>query len=318
MENIGIFIDAENISYNDLPYIMMEIKNYGRIILARIYGDWSDPMMEKWKQYLISYALEPVHCAKLPRKNSVDIKIIDDIYDILYLRNCLSTYILVSNDIDYLTVGRKIKLFGKNFVTFGYANCSEMLKNVSDKFVNISLLNFSEEKNITLEVENIFEDEDTSDEEIEIKKTGDEIADNIFDIMANEKHYPLKELKNKLKKRLNINSDELQSLIKNNYNTQFRIAEVYNTNKEKIYDITSINSDVHKTVDEQFLAVFQMSDSNEIILSQFKEKLALLINNFDQRIWGFKGFKDMIKTMFVGKFDIVDRGTTQYIKNLIF
>ena len=47
--NVGIFIDAENIRYVDLPYIMMEAKKYGRIIVSRLYADWTEMCMDKWK-----------------------------------------------------------------------------------------------------------------------------------------------------------------------------------------------------------------------------------------------------------------------------
>lgn len=325
MENIGIFIDAENIRPTDLPYIMIEAKKFGRIIVSRIYADWSQSGLEKWKPHLVTYALEPIHCVKLPRKNSVDIKLIDDIYDILYFKNTVLTYIIVSNDVDFLTVSRKIKLFGKNLITFGYNNCNEVLKNVSDKFINISLLNIEEDlpefvRKETLELENVFGDDDeemTDNDEIEIRKTGDTFLDCAFEIMNGERHYNFKELRNKLKKRLNLSSEEIITNIQNKYYNIFRIGEPTSCGKEKIYDITSINSDVHPTIDEQFLAVFQMADNNEIILSQYKEKLGILINNFDQRIWGFTRFKDMIKTIFVNRFEIVDKGNSQYIKNLI-
>ena len=106
--NIGIFVDAENVSHVDMPYIMMEVKKFGRVIVNRLYADWSSPAVEKWKPHLVQYAMEPVHCAKLPKKNSVDIKMIDDIYDILYFKQSVDTYILVTNDMDYLTCCRKI------------------------------------------------------------------------------------------------------------------------------------------------------------------------------------------------------------------
>jgi len=328
--NVGIFIDAENIRYVDLPYIMMEAKKYGRIIVSRLYADWTEMCMDKWKNHIVNYGIEPVHCPKLPKKNSVDIKLIDDIYDILYFKQSVHTYIIVSNDVDYLTPSRKIKLFGKLLVTFGYSNCSEVLKNVADKFVNISLLIMDDEETAELiskdhiELENVFEtdneDETDSlidDEETSVKTTGDQFIDTVFEIMNGERHFIYKEMKNKLRKRLGLSSDQVDKKIIQ-FSGFFRVANVHNTSREKIYDITSINSDVHLTIDDQFRAIFQMSDSNELIVSQFREKLSLLINNFDQRIWGFTRFKDMVKTMFVGKYDIVDLGNSQYIKNLLF
>ena len=295
MNNVGVFIDAENISYSDIPYIMMEITNIGRIIVNRVYADWAAPYVENWKEYIISYGLEPIHCPKIPRKNSIDIKMIDEIYDILYFKQTVDTYILVSNDVDYLTAARKIKLLGKTLITFGYNNCSQMLKNVSDKFININLLNINEQsqeeikqdiipKTEQIELDNVFDTnmEELTDDEIPTRKIGDDIADAIFEIMNNERHLNMSTLRHRIKKKLSI--EKLEEQIKRKYYAFFRIVNLPGK-KKKIYDITSINSDVHHTIDEQFLAVFQMADSNEIILPKFREKLLLIINNFDQRMW---------------------------------
>jgi len=323
MTNVGVFVDAENISYSDLPYILMEIRDIGRIIVNRVYADWSSPSIENWKQYIIAYGLEPIHCPKIPRKNSIDIKMIDDIYDILYFKQTVDVYVLVSNDVDYLTVARKIKLFGKIFITMGYNNCSEMLKNVFDKFINISLLNMDEKtidndiniENDLIDLDNVFENnmDENTEEEIPVKKTGDELADAIFEIMNNEKHLNLSTLKHRIKKIISV--EKLEEQIKRKYPHFFRVVASPGK-KKKVYDITAINSDVHNTIDEQFYSVFQMVDCNEIILSQFRDKLVLIINNFDQRMWGFTGFKEMIQTLFLGKFDIIDKNNSQYIVNL--
>jgi len=327
MTTVGVFIDAENISYVDLPFIMMEIKNMGRLLVTRVYADWTTSSVDNWKQYIISYALEPIHCPKIPRKNSIDIKMIDDIYDILYFRNTIDTFVLVSNDVDYLTAARKIKLYGKTLVTIGYSNCSEILRNVSDKFIDISLLHISQNENSNdqelfndlegelIDLDNVFENscDELSDDESKTRRTGDELADAIFEIMNNEKHLNVSTLKHRIKKKINV--EKLEEKIKRKYHHFFRVVN-YPGKKKKIYDITSINSDVYNTIDEQFLSVFQNVESNEIMLSQFREKLSLIINNFDHRMWGFTVFKEMIQSIFFGKFEIIDKGSSQYIVNL--
>jgi hypothetical protein len=313
MNNIGVFIDSENISHIDIPSIMLEIKKYGRIIVNRVYADWTINFTENWKNLIILNGLEPIHCPKIPRKNSIDIKIIDDIYDILYFRQTVDTYILVSNDIDYLTCARKIKLYGKSLVVFGYDNCSEMLKNTSDEFVNISLINIGgridnkiyEEQ---LELENVFDEE--MGEDIS-KKYDDDFLNNIFEIMNNEKHLNMATLKHRIKKRI----EKLDEYIKKKYNNYFIITKPIGK-KKKIYNITSINSDVHKTILEQFIAIFQLCNTNELLLTKFNEKLSLIINNFDYKLWGFNSFKEMIQTLFNGKLDIINNNNYQYIVNL--
>lgn len=327
MTTVGVFIDAENISYVDLPFIMMEIKNMGRLLVTRVYADWTTSAVDNWKQYIISYALEPIHCPKIPRKNSIDIKMIDDIYDILYFRNTIDTYVLVSNDVDYLTAARKIKLYGKTLVTIGYSNCSEILRNVSDKFIDISLLHINHNENSNdqelfndlegefIDLDNVFENscDELSDDESKTRRTGDELADAIFEIMNNEKHINFKTLKHRMKQKYNFTN--IKSTIKNKYHKLFRIPESYS--KNKIYDISPIGISVHNSLEDQFAAVFELCETNELVLPKFKEKLLLLINNFDQRMWGFTRFKDMIQTLFPNRFESEERGTTSLIRNLV-
>lgn len=236
MTTVGVFIDAENISYVDLPFIMMEIKNMGRLLVTRVYADWTTSAVDNWKQYIISYALEPIHCPKIPRKNSIDIKMIDDIYDILYFRNTIDTYVLVSNDVDYLTAARKIKLYGKTLVTIGYSNCSEILRNVSDKFIDISLLHINQNENSNdqelfndlegdlIDLDNVFENscDELSDDESKTRRTGDELADAIFEIMNNEKHLNVSTLKHRIKKKINV--EKLEEKIKRKYHHFFRVV----------------------------------------------------------------------------------------------
>ena len=41
LENIALFIDAENISYTKLEGIIEKISANGRIVVKRAYGDWT-------------------------------------------------------------------------------------------------------------------------------------------------------------------------------------------------------------------------------------------------------------------------------------
>lgn len=313
-KNVGVFIDVENVSHNDLPYIMIEAKKFGRIIVNRLYADWTSPIVEKWKQYLITYGLEPIHCAKIPKKNSVDIKMIDDIYDILYFTRTVDIYILVSNDIDYLTCSRKIRLLGKYLVSFGYGNCSQVLRNVSDKFVNIDLLNMNEdsiEKEKEKEKDKL--DLDVFNEvDVEIRKFGDNFVDKMFEVMNGKRHKSYIEFCNQMEERgfcMENFEDEIDK-----YSKYFTIG--ITKNKKKIYDITSINL-ICDTIYEEIAEVFQINCINEMLMPQLKEKIVCWINNFDQRLWGFNRFKDMIMVVFSGKLEVVDRGSSQYVINLM-
>ena len=319
-KNVGVFVDMENVSHNDLPYILMEVKKFGRIIVSRVYADWTTSVVEKWRQYLTTYALEPVHCARLPKKNSVDIKMIDDIYDILYFKRTVDIYVLVSNDIDYLTCSRKIKLFGKYLITFGYGNCSEVLKNVSDKFVNISLLNMREDtvEREQIDVENVEREqidvEDVFGEvNIDVRRVGERFVDTVFEVMGGRRYKNLGEFMKQME-RSGYGMEDFEDILKK-YSQYFRIGTY--KNKKILYDITSIDSEVHRTIDEQIQAVYQLSDTNEMMMAQLKEKMVFLSNDFDQRVWGFNRFKDMVIVLFSGKLEVFERANSVFVKNLM-
>ena len=113
-------------------------------------------------------------------------------------------------------------------------------------------------------------------------------------------------------KGYNINDleDKLENL-----NNNFKVAMV--KSRKKVFDISSINSDVHNTIYDQVSAVFQLSDANELILPLLKEKIAFLANKFDQRLWGFNRFKDLVTILFDNKLEIIERGSSVYVKNLM-
>ena len=140
MKNIGIFIDGENINPKDYTCIYEEISTLGRIIVSRVYADWSSSLAEKWNELAMNYALEMIHCAKLPRKNSVDIRIIDDIYEFLYETQTVDKFYLISTDADFITPARRVRRKGKEFYGVGYSNSSILLKKVCDKFIPIEML----------------------------------------------------------------------------------------------------------------------------------------------------------------------------------
>ena len=86
INNVGVFIDGENFSYNKFQIYYDKLKDFENIIVKRLYGDYSSIFYDSWKQNCINYGLEQIHCPKISKKNSTDMKIMDDIYDFLYLK----------------------------------------------------------------------------------------------------------------------------------------------------------------------------------------------------------------------------------------
>ena len=92
--NIAVYIDGDNANYKDFLYVYEEIKKHGRVIIGRIYGDWTKTEMKGWKDISITYALESINCFGLSKKNSTDIYLICDLLQDLYKNPHIHTYII--------------------------------------------------------------------------------------------------------------------------------------------------------------------------------------------------------------------------------
>lgn len=59
--NIAVLIDGANSQPALFEKIMLEVSRYGRpTIRRRIYGDWTSPNINSWKECLHDHAVAPV------------------------------------------------------------------------------------------------------------------------------------------------------------------------------------------------------------------------------------------------------------------
>ena len=106
---IAMLIDAENVSYKKLESIIEKTYRYGKITVRRIYGDFTNPQMEKWSEELLKFSFRPVQNFKHTNsKNSSDIALVIDAMDILYSEN-VDCFVLVSSDSDFAGLASRIR-----------------------------------------------------------------------------------------------------------------------------------------------------------------------------------------------------------------
>ncbi len=62
MENlkIAVLIDGDNASVKSIENTLSKIAHYGTITIKRVYGDWSRPNLNKWKDYANKYSIRSV------------------------------------------------------------------------------------------------------------------------------------------------------------------------------------------------------------------------------------------------------------------
>jgi len=52
--------DADNAQVSTIPGIVKDIESRGECHIRRVYGDWTQPYLKKWKPLTQQYSLNPV------------------------------------------------------------------------------------------------------------------------------------------------------------------------------------------------------------------------------------------------------------------
>lgn len=137
--NVGIYIDGENISYKDYEKIYSQAAEYGNIIIKKVYSDFSQETSNNWNQLALKEAFDCIHQPSKEKdsekiNNAIDIRLIIDLLIDLFERN-IDTFIIATNDSDYATVIFKLKEREKIVIGLGNKNVSKNLVKSFSEFI---------------------------------------------------------------------------------------------------------------------------------------------------------------------------------------
>ncbi|MWP63049.1 NYN domain-containing protein [Gilliamella sp. Pas-s25] len=148
IQKLAVLIDADNISSDIVAPLLDEIAKYGITSVKRLYGDWSSPQLNKWKEKLLPYAITPVQqFAYTKGKNATDMAMVIDAMDLLY-SNLFDIFCIVSSDSDFTRLALRIRENGIAVYGFGSNKTPESLRKACDKFIYLENLT-KIEKNLT-------------------------------------------------------------------------------------------------------------------------------------------------------------------------
>lgn len=115
----AVLIDADNVPEKYIKTIMDEISNYGLATYKRIYGDWTNTRLTKWKGVLLDNSITPVQqYGYTTGKNATDSAMIIDAMDILYSGN-VDGFCLVTSDSDFTRLATRLRESGMDVVGMG-------------------------------------------------------------------------------------------------------------------------------------------------------------------------------------------------------
>ena len=114
---IALLIDSDNVSAKYFSIILDELSQYGKVTYRRLYGDFTNPKANGWKQALLDYSIEQIQqVAFTTGKNATDSKMIIDAMDILYKGN-VDCFCLATSDSDFTNLAMRFR--NDNIVVIG-------------------------------------------------------------------------------------------------------------------------------------------------------------------------------------------------------
>lgn len=140
---LAILIDADNTFsiIEKLDALFEEISTYGDASVRRIYGDWTDQRLNRWKEHLPQHAIQPVQqYANTRGKNATDSALIIDAMDLLYTAP-LDGFCIISSDSDFTRLAIRLREAGKLVYGIGEAKTPNSLIKACNKFIYVEILN---------------------------------------------------------------------------------------------------------------------------------------------------------------------------------
>jgi hypothetical protein len=138
--NLAVLIDGDNIPSAPVKEMMEEIAKYGNPTIKRIYGDWTKPNLNKWKNLLLENAITPIQqYGYTTGKNATDSAMIIDAMDILYSEK-VGGFCLVSSDSDFTRLATRLREAGMQVIGIGEKKTPNPFIVACDKFIYVEIL----------------------------------------------------------------------------------------------------------------------------------------------------------------------------------
>jgi len=158
-EDLAVFIDWENIyistvtEYGAKPNvsaILEKSREYGRIVSATAYADWTDGDFRDAPPTLYSNGISPRYISaryfpggrsQKRRTNSIDVMLAVECADFLHYHPQVDTYVLVTGDGDFIPLVSLLRSRGKKVVVIGVSEATSYhLIESADHFISYASL----------------------------------------------------------------------------------------------------------------------------------------------------------------------------------
>lgn len=140
VDRFAVFVDADNIPAPLMSKCLDHIKERGRIVSCKVFGDFSRPALLPWKTVCLNYNLEAIMAWHKSGKNSSDLKICQACVHMMYTHTNINHYILITGDGDFTTIIQDLKMREKYVMCMGLrSSSSSILQTCCDEFIDLTV-----------------------------------------------------------------------------------------------------------------------------------------------------------------------------------
>jgi len=143
---LAVLIDADNVPSAGLKEMMEEVAKYGTPTFKRIYGDWTNPHLTRWKGPLLTHAITPIQQYSYTQgKNATDSAMIIDAMDILYTGK-VDGFCIISSDSDFTRLALRLREAGMLVIGMGQRKTPAPFIAACNKFIYVEILKPEKDK----------------------------------------------------------------------------------------------------------------------------------------------------------------------------
>ena len=282
---IALLIDSENVSPKYIKSVMNEIAKYGKIVIARFYGDINN-LSKEWHRTAQDNAIKPVHQYNVAiGKNAADMAMALDAQEMMYQQK-VNAFFLVTSDSDFTPLAVKLREGGMHVIGIGsLKTTTQAFRSACNEFKYFEYLDDEDdEEEIAPKIVEADKDEiertikgiiieNGIDNRIQLSRLGDILVNRFSDF--DPRKYGHKTLSN------------LVSTIGG-----------VQTSQEKTTTYVSLKSTMQKEdIMQEIVDIIHKNKSKEMMLTKIKQELEKKHPTFNYAELGFTRFSKLVSSI---------------------
>ncbi|MCE2508787.1 MAG: NYN domain-containing protein [Nitrosopumilaceae archaeon] len=137
---LAMLIDGDNAEAKLLDKMLEEASKHGTVTIRRIYGNWTDKGMFRWREAANKHAFQTPHQLNYTTgKNATDTFMVIDAMDVLHSGH-VGGFCIVSSDSDFTGLAKRARESGMFVMGMGRKTTPESFRNACEIFTFVELL----------------------------------------------------------------------------------------------------------------------------------------------------------------------------------